>query len=367
MIINLGIDRPTRAEIDLSAFVGNYKKIKNNFSVMAMVKANAYGHGITKISRVLTDLNVDFLGVAYIEEAVYLRKQGIDVPILVLGAINPNQLKDFIDWNIDITASSIEKLKAVDTIAKICGKKARVHLKFDTGMERIGVHWYNANSMISVLKDLTNIDIIGVFSHFSCSDTDEEFTNTQISRFDNVVQSLNSSGLYAKYYHLSNSSGVKFEVPKYINMIRPGISLYGYGISNLKPVMNFKTSVSYFKVVRKGNPISYNHTFTPNVDTRIITLPVGYGDGYMRALSNKSKVAIGDKLYPVVGNICMDQMMVDIGPEGTAYNGDEVLLFGGNGKLEISAEELASLAGTISYELLCGISLRVPRVYLNKM
>ncbi|PID26373.1 MAG: alanine racemase [Candidatus Cloacimonadota bacterium] len=368
MRIESKIDRATKAIINLSHLEHNYNLVKNgsdNRSIMGIVKANGYGHGIEKISKTIIDLGIKYLGVAYLEEALFLRNIGITTPILVLGAINSKQIRDYIENDIDLTASSIDKALAIDSMAKICGKKAKVHIKIDTGMERIGVHWYNSEKFFKILSTLRNIEFKGLFSHLSSSDTDVKFTLDQISRFDESVKALNNLSIFPKYYHISNSYGLNYSFPQYINMVRPGINLYGYGTTGLKPVMNLETEISYFKVVEKGSSISYNQTYKTKERTRVVTLPIGYGDGYLRSLSNKAYVYIRGNKYPQVGNICMDQMMVDIGFNGTAYNGDKVLLMGSDGKNYIGADSLAELAGTISYEILCSLNNRVPRVYKN--
>lgn len=373
-------NRPTRAEISLSALKNNFGIVKsligNNVKTMVMVKANAYGHGIHKISEELLASGADYLGVAYLEEAVYLRKCGVESPILVLGAINTDQVQDFIDYNIEITSSSLDKSKAISNVAREMGKEARVHLKIDTGMERIGVHWYNAEKFIESTYELDNINVVGVFSHLAKAESDREFTKTQIARFDEVVKFMDKNNILPGLVHLANSAGIINFKESHYNMVRPGIMLYGYNPNGylpgetfnnkkLKPVMTLKTKVSFFKVCPADTGISYNHTYRTEDQTRIVTLPIGYGDGYNRLLSNKGEVIIRGEKYPVVGNVCMDQVMVDLGSNGTAYNGDDVLLFGEMDDNKIPLDFLCEKIDTITYEFLCNISSRVPRIYID--
>ncbi|MBN2780258.1 MAG: alanine racemase, partial [Alphaproteobacteria bacterium] len=257
---------------------------------------------------------------------------------------------------------SIDKSKAISEVAVQMGKVARVHLKVDTGMERIGVHWYNADSFISETFLLPGVQVEGLFSHLAQAD-DPDSSRKQIMRFDSIVQKLKQEKRCPPLVHLLNSSGIVNYPDFQYDMIRAGIVLYGYTPEiqeKLKPVMSLMTKVSYFKVVLKDVGIGYNHTHKTIEQTRVVTLPVGYGDGYLRLFSNKGEVLIRGKAYPVVGNVCMDQTMVDIGPNGEAYCDDDVEMFGSHIKLE----EICQKVGTIPYEILCCISNRVPRIYL---
>jgi alanine racemase len=333
---------------------------------MGMVKADAYGHGILEISSVLLREGVEYLGVAYIEEAKYLRDCGIKSPILVVGPTNHTQLDDFIHHHIEITCASLEKAKQISDVAAKYRENAKIHLKIDTGMERIGVHWYNAEKFIEEAASLPYLEIKGVFSHFAKAEDDATLTIQQIKRFDRVIHFMDRHRLLPELVHLANSAGTINYPEAHYNMVRPGIILYGYMDalqSELKPVMTLKTKVSFFKVVPQNTGISYCHTYTTQKQTRIVTLPIGYGDGYRRHFSNTGEVIIRGKRYPVAGNVCMDQLMVDIGPDGIAYNGDDVLLFGESGVDQLPLDDLAARINTIPYEILCGISGRVPRIY----
>ena len=373
-------NRPTRAEISLNNLRNNLSIVRScirrDVKIMAMVKANAYGHGLYEISSELLKQGVEYLGVAFLEEGIYLRKCGITAPIVVLGAINTDQIVEFIKHDIEITSSSIDKSAAIAAVAKNMGKEAKVHLKIDTGMERIGVHWNHAERFIETSYECKSMTIKGICSHFAKAETDLDFTYQQLNRFESVLNMMEKKRLLPELIHIANSAGVMNYKNSHYTMVRPGIMLYGYnpngylpdvrfGDRKLKPVMTLKTKVAYFKVVQAQTGISYNHTYTTGKQTRIVTLPIGYGDGYVRQLSNKGDVIIRGKKYPVVGTICMDQCMVDIGMDGTAYNGDDVLLFGEMDGNTLPLETLCDSIGTVTYEFLCSITSRVPRIYID--
>lgn len=365
--------RPTRVEINLRNLDANLNAIRelvDNRKIMAIVKANAYGHGLIEISKRLVKDGIDYIGVAFVEEAIRLREKGIETPILVLGAIDNDQIPLFLQHNIEITGSSIEKLEAISKYSKDLGITAKVHLKIDTGMNRIGVQWDRVEEFLQTAFTLPNIKITGIFSHFVSSSFDPEFTKLQLKRFSKVLDIVFST--YAKkkdlLVHLSNSGAIANNLKDaFFDMVRPGLMLYGYSAiestqKQLKPVMSFKTKVEYFKVIDSGVTVGYDRTYTTKEQTRIVTLPVGYADGYPRSLTNKGKVIIRDKEYTISGRVCMDQSMVDIGMSAEAYNGDDVLLWGKDGDNFIDLWELSNLANRSIYEILCSISQRVPRV-----
>ncbi len=365
-------DRPTKALIKLANLENNYRIVKRlcKTKIMAMIKADAYGHGMVRIAKELSKFKVDYFGVAYLEEALELRANQIQEPILVLGAINTGQIAGFIENDIEITSSSIEKSLAISKVAKKMGKKALVHLKVDTGMGRIGVQWHNAYKFIKESYKMENLKIKGLFSHFALADEDANFTQIQLARFKDLVKQLEKENLRPEIVHLANSAGLINFKESHFDMVRPGLMLYGYapwqkfGKLNLKPVMSLISTVTYFKVLPKNTGISYGHSYKTKTQSRIVTLPLGYGDGYFRALSNKGFVIIRNHKYPIAGNICMDQMMIDIGENGTAYNGDPVLIFGEYENSSLSLEELCEKINTIPYEFLCSITKRVPRIYI---
>ncbi len=373
------IHRPTRAEVSISRLLNNFGIAKSlageKTGIMAMVKANAYGHGICRVSEELLKAGAEYLGVAYLEEALFLRRNGITAPILVLGAINTEQVRDFIAHDVEITTSSIDKSRAVSNAAVAMGRTARVHLKIDTGMERIGVHWYHAEKFIEETSAMPGLEVRGIFSHLAKAESDPDFTGLQISRFAKAVEFTERKNIRPKIAHLANSACLINRTDGLFDMARPGIMLYGYNPNGLLPDVSFngrkllpamtlKSKVSYFKSVPAGTGISYNHTYVTPRQTRIVTLPLGYGDGYSRLLSNRGEVAIRGRLYPVAGTVCMDQTMVDIGPDGTAYNGDDALIFGDMEGASIPLESLCEKTGSITYEFLSNISYRVPRIYV---
>ena len=367
--------RPTRVEVNLSNLSHNLKVIRDcigKTKIMGIVKANAYGHGLEKISQHIEKENVDYIGVAFIEEAIMLRKKGIKTPILVLGAINNQQIQMFIENNVTFTGSSMEKLEAISNTAKKLNKEAKVHLKIDTGMGRIGVQWDRVEPFLKGAFSLTNLKIEGVFSHFADSSNDLDFTKVQLERFELVLKKIYK---YIKrediLIHLCNSGAIGNNLKDgFFDMVRSGLMMYGYSPikevqETLRPVMTYKTKVSYFKVLGKGLTVGYDRTYTTKEETRIVTLPIGYADGYPRSLSNKGGVIIRDKKYPIVGRMCMDQSMVDIGPKREAYNGDDVLLWGRDGNNFVDLWDVSNLAERSIYEILCSISQRVPRVYID--
>ena len=313
---------------------------------------------------------VSHLGVAILEEGIELREAGIDAPILVLGGILGNQIEHFINYDLEICASSVFKLKAVDEVAAALGKKAKVHLKLDTGMSRIGVRWDHAASLFDAAVAAKNIEICGVFSHFANSDgADFRFARVQLQRFNAALEYFPQHGLPMPCRHIANSGAVLQMPEAYLDMVRPGILPYGVYPSpdcqrtiEVKPLLSYRTRVVYFKVIAGGTTVGYDRTWTAPDDTRVVTLPVGYGDGYLRALSNRGAVLIRGHRYPIVGRVSMDQCTVDIG-QGSAYIDDEVVLIGEQGDEKITVEELAEWMQTIPYEVLTLINNRVPRVY----
>ena len=368
--------RPTTAYVSRSALEANVRLVRERIgrgrSIMAVVKANAYGHGLVPASRTLLELGVERLGVAFLEEGIALRRAGITAPILVLGGLIGNQARHFIEHDLEITAASPLKVRQLDQAARLAGRRARVHLLFDTGMERFGVHWDNAELLYNQVRASSFIDVVGVLSHLAQAEAlDPAFTQLQRARFEAVWAARGAlPGDREPMAHLANSAGVLLHGDSLLyDMVRPGLALYGIGprgpFPGLRPALRLETRVAYFKVVRAGSPVSYDGTWAPVVDTRVVTLPVGYGDGYLRSLSNRAQVVLRGRRHPVVGRVTMDATMVDIGPEGTGYNGDPVLLIGRQGEAEVRVEELAKWADTIPYEILTAISARVPRVYVD--
>ncbi len=367
--------RPTRVEVDLRILADNFAKIKSHVGsakIMPVLKANAYGHGLVRTAQLVQNLNADYLGVAVLEEGILLRKAGITIPILVLGGIWGNQIPHFIKYDLSITASSVGKLNQIEEVAAQMNKRAHVHLKIDTGMERIGVHYYNAEKLLQASITCKHIDIDGIYSHFANSDSsDLTFSRMQLERFLETVFFYAKHSLPPPIKHIANSGAILQMPEATLDLVRPGIMMYGVYPSRevqkrieVKPALSWKSLVVYFKVIKEGSTVSYGMKWKAKHDVRAITVPLGYGDGYMRSMSHKAEVLIRGKRYPVVGVISMDQIVVNI-ENDSAYNGDEVILIGSDGNISITVEELAEWAGTIPYEILTNINTRVPRVYID--
>ncbi len=374
-IASAEIVRPTQVEVDLDRLTMNYRRIRQKVApslVMPILKANAYGHGLVEIARHLEKLGVDYFGVAVLEEGILLREAGITAPILVLGGIWGSQIPLFLENDLTLTASSIEKLEQIEDSARKTGRTARVHLKIDTGMERIGVHHYNAERFFQAAQRCEHLVVEGVFSHLANAEAaDLASARLQLARFHEALRFYEDHGLDMPMRHIANSAAILQLPESYLDVVRPGILLFGVYPSEhvprdigVRPTLSWKSRVVYFKVVKPGNPVSYGWTWQSDHLVRIVTVPVGYGDGYFRSMSGKAHVLLRDHLYPVVGLICMDQIMVNI-EWNSAYNGDEVILIGEAGDQAISVEDLAGWAETIPYEVLTNINTRVPRIYLS--
>ncbi|MDD2942142.1 MAG: alanine racemase [bacterium] len=365
--------RPSGLYIDLDAMRQNIAFLRSRTSgsrFMAVVKANAYGHGLLSSARVAIDAGADYLGVAFVEEGIRLRQAGIKAPILVFGGIFETQVRYFLEHNLELTVSSIDKLKSVEAVAKASGVRARIHLKIDTGMERVGVHYYSAGRFLDEAMKVRFCDVVGVFSHLALADEDEAFTRVQIGRFSEIRSYLAGRISGNTMFHLANSAGVLSFPDSHFDMVRPGLAIYGVspaenllGTDYLTPVLQLKSRVVYFKVVKKGAGVSYGHRWIAPADTRVVTIPVGYGDGLPRRLSPGGQVLIRERKYPIVGVVCMDQLMADIGPDGEAYVGDEVVLIGRQGAEAITVQDVARIDGTITYEVLTSLNQRLPRRY----
>jgi alanine racemase len=366
--------RPTWAEVDLKAIRYNLNQIRRlvgaRVAVMAVVKANAYGHGLVEVSGALQSEGVEYLGVATIDEALRLRERRINTPILLLGSVLEEEAQIAIKNDVTLTLCSCELLKI---IAKICSKeskKAKVHIKIDTGMGRIGIWHEEALDFIGKVLNEKSVDVEGVYTHFSSAGRDDFFTQYQIDSFKNLIERIENNGIEIKYKHAANSIATVDLKTAHLNLVRPGIIIYGMypkrgfeKLVKLKPALSLKTRIIYLKNTPEGRSISYGRTYITQKHTKIATLPIGYADGYGRILSNKAEVLVRGKRAPVVGKVTMDQTMLDVGHVRGVSLGDEVVLIGKQGFDEIMTEKLARLAGTIAYEIICSISNRVPRVY----
>lgn len=370
------VRRPTTAVISRSALRSNLafiaRRIGPERQIMAVVKANAYGHGLIETARTLVDGGAHRLGVAFLEEGIALRRAGLSCPILVLGGLIGNQVRHFLEHDLELCGASPHKLRQIDTIAAEMGVRAKVHLLVDTGMERLGIHAETACRLLEAAASASCVDVVGVFSHLARSEEpDPSPTLRQLERFGTVLDRLSDFGLEGALKHIANSGGVLHHGEDlWLDMVRPGLALYGVGprgpVDGLQPAMRLESRVVYFKVVPAGAGVGYGATWHAPCDTRLATVPIGYGDGYPRALSNRGQLGIRGQLYPVVGTVTMDATMVDLGPKGTAYNEDGVLVFGRDGGLCIPVEAVARAAGTIPYEILCAVSPRVPRFYVDE-
>lgn len=373
--------RPTFAEIHLDALRHNYSLLRNTVpprtAIMAVVKADAYGHGFLETSRELDRQGVDAFGVAFMAEAIQLRKSGIDRPILLLGGVYPGQERKCVGFGISSIVFSLEQLKAFDLAAGKLYRKAFVHLKIDTGMGRLGIPYEQVPDLLDAMKLLPNIYLEGVVSHFASADELDEsgqyYTRLQAERFAWAIDRIRQAGFNPRYVHLANSAGALLNDYPFCNLVRPGIALYGafpspdfQGQLQLRPVMRLKSKVAMLKWVEPPSSISYGRRFTAEQRTLIASVPVGYADGYPRALTNRGEALICGTRARVAGTVCMDWTMFDVTHIPDIKVGDEVTLMGADksGNI-IGAEELAQLSGTIPYELFCGISKRVPRVYLG--
>jgi len=307
-----------------------------------------------------------------VEEALTIRQAGIATPIITSGPFSKFQVGLFIENKIDFTIASIDALHLIDEAAAFYGKIVNVHLKIDTGMMRIGVRHSNAHKLFEAALKAKNCHVVSIYSHFtSADDEDLSFARLQLERFIEVTNFYDTYRLNKPLLQIANSAAICRLQDSHLDMVRPGIMLYGYHPSrqseaevSLKPALSFRAKVMYFKVILEGSSVGYGGTWTAPRNCRAVTIPVGYGDGYQRGLSNKSEVLIRGKRYPTVGTICMDQTVVCIG-DGEAYNGEEVVLLGSQGEETITADDLATLLGTINYEVLSSISIRVPRIYIN--
>ena len=370
--------RATFAEIDLDKLTANYRAIDDAVGtarVLPVLKANAYGHGLVEIARHLEPLGPAGFGVAILEEGILLRSSGISAPILVMGSPQEAQISHFLKHDLTMTASSDSILRQINRLAREMGTKARVHLKVDTGMGRIGTSPQTAGSMFETGLAADNVDIEAVYSHFATADeADRSGTERQLDRFLGAVSFYANRDIPTPELHIANSGGILGFPQSHLDLVRPGILLFGVYPSedvahtiDVSPILSWKSQVAFVKEQQAGDPVSYGSTWAPTNTTRVITIPAGYGDGYFRALSNKGEVIVGGKRCPIVGRICMDQFMVDIGPEGTALDGEEVVMMGVQGTSTVSAEDIAGWADTIPYEVLSNINTRVARVYIGSV
>lgn len=361
------------AKIDLNAISKNVEGVRNtipaNTMIMAVIKADAYGHGAVSVSKYLDD-KIDWYGVSNVYEGVELRNNGLNKPILILGATMPDEMSTIVKYALTPAIFDYERAKLLSDIAVENNTVVNIHIKVDTGMSRIGFQCNNSSlDEICKISELPGLSIEGIFTHFAKADEiDKTSAYQQKELFDSFVEKLALRGIDPIIKHISNSAGIMELDAKY-NMVRMGIMLYGLYPSDevdknykLYPAMELITHVTHVKEIEAGLGVSYGHTYITDKKTKIATIPVGYADGYPRCLSNKGYVLIKGKKCPIIGRICMDQMMIDVTGIDVSV-GDDVILFGTDGKNEISVEEVANNASSFNYEMVCRISRRVPRVY----
>ncbi len=370
--------RPVWAEVNLDNIINNINEIKKNINaeeIIAVVKANAYGHGAIDVAPILVESGADKLAVATLSEALELREAGIKVPILILGYTDVSFAEMLINNDIEQTVYSLDYSKELSKKAEALGKIAKIHIAVDTGMGRIGFlpNKKSVEEVVEISK-LINLKITGVFTHFSNADEeDKSYAHNQIEKFNSFINEIEKREVNLGVKHISNSASIIDIEDAHYNAIRPGIILYGYYPSDyinkdklkLMPALSLKCQVIHVKELPKGEYIGYGRKFRTERDSVIATLPIGYADGYIRGLYGKAQVIINGKLAPVVGKICMDQCMVDVTDIGPVNVGDEVILLGEDNGIKNNADDMAEILDTINYEILCMIGRRVPRIYIK--
>ena len=373
-VINLSRYLRTFAEIDVDAIENNLNELKNcipeNTLKCAVVKADAYGHGAVTIAELLSD-KVDFFAVASADEAMELRREGIKNNILILSYTHSDDYEELISNDVRLTIYNKNRANKVNEVAKKLGKIAKVHIAIDTGMTRIGFYPDDeAVREVCEINKLENIELEGIFSHYACADmTAKSVSDKQTELFKDFVKKCNDEGVSFSIKHMCNSAGIS-EFNEHFDLVRMGISLYGLYPSdeidqtkiNLIPALTFKSHIISIKDVDEGTGISYGHTYVANEKRRIATVSAGYADGYPRALSGCGRVIVNGKYAPIVGRVCMDMFMIDVTDIDCAIT-DEVILFGSDGNLTVSAEEIGEKSMSFNYEVICGVSRRIPRVY----
>ncbi len=350
------------------------KRVGTQRKILLAVKANAYGHGAITVSRMAEKMGVNWLGVATVPEAIELRQAGISLPILKFSPAFPEEMEAALAHGITLSICDIANARALDEIARKTKKKVSVHIKVDTGMNRIGVAADNAEEFAkNIRSECLNLRVEGIFTHLPLSDEPQrdDFTKKQLAKFKGTVEHITTAlGYEVPLVHAANSGGVLAHEDSWLSMVRPGIMLYGFlpggdtpATVALQPGLSLLTKISFLKFVKAGTPIGYGGSWIAPRDTHIATIPAGYADGFNRLFSNCGQVLIGGRKYPVVGRVCMDQSMIDLGPETNARVGDKVTLIGKDGNEEITVNDWAKALKTITYEVTCQINSRVQRVF----
>ena len=371
---------PTWTEVNLDAIAQNVRNIKKLIGekkeLMAVVKGNAYGHDILEVSSVVLNNGATRLAVARLEEGIFLRKAGITVPILVLGLTLEQQVELLVSYNITPTVCKYETIEKLSKFAVKEDKTVKIHIKVDTGMGRIGIFPNHVLDFVKKVKALKNIEIEGIFTHFSVADEkDKTYTEEQFRKFMGVLSALEKEGIKIPVKHVGNSATLLDFPHMWLDLVRPGISIYGLYPSTevrktvkLIPAHSFKTRIVFLKELSAGEYISYGRTYTTTKRrTKVASLPVGYADGYNRLLSNQGEVLVRGRRFPVIGRVCMDQCMIDVTNLSQVKIGDEVVLWGRQGEEEITVEEIAEKIGTINYEIVhMPDKKRVPKLFIKE-
>ncbi len=373
----MSVFRPTRVEIDLAALRHNFQEVQrtvgSDCDVLAVVKANAYGHGVSHVAPALAAAGANLFGVALVEEGVELRMLGIEQPILILGSLFPGQESDVLEYQLTPVLYDLDCAHRLDGAARDAGRTVDYHLKIDTGMGRLGFRVERLNEVLPALKKLKSLNMSGLMSHLAVADEPERpLTASQCDAFAKVVAVVEQAGFSPRYRHIANSAGIYSRELDGCNLVRPGIFLYG-GLTGgpfsrrftQQPVMRFVSQVAQLKDVPCGEGISYGHRFMTSRPSRVAAIPVGYADGYNRLLTNCGEVLIHGQRLPVAGTVCMDWTLVDVTDLADVQVGDDVTLLGSDGDEIITAEEWADKVGSITYEVFCNISKRVPRIFVN--
>jgi len=370
--------RPIWLEINLDAIAHNVKKIRQivgkNIQIIAVVKANAYGHGAIEVSETLLENGVTILGVGIIEEGIVLREAGIKAPILVCGLTTDDQLEPLVMYNLSATVCKLKTIQTLSRIASKNKKKVRVHIKIDTGMGRLGIPSEDTLNFVKEIGKMKNIEIEGIFTHFAATnEEDGNYTRKQFEKYKKALLELERERINIPLEHVANSTAILNSSHFHLNAVRPGIIVYGLfpspktkQIVQLRPAAEFKTKIIFLKEVSAGKSIGYGKTYTTTRPTRIATLPVGYADGYSWLLSNKGEVLVRGERAPIIGRICMDLCMIDVTHIEGVEIGDKVVLWGKQGSEMISVEEVAQKTGSIVYEVICMVDKeRVPKVFIK--
>ncbi len=359
--------RPTWAEVDLGALTRNLRRIKAKMpagvKIMFVVKANAYGHDAALCANAAQEARAaDWLGVSSVEEGLALRDAGVRLPVLILGSLYPfESVLAAVAHDLTPVVASLEAARRLAEVAQKLQRRVDCHVKVDTGMGRIGASPEAALGIVRHLASLKSVRVQGIYTHLACAENDAAFTAEQLKRFRRVVAALSREGLRPPLVHAANSAGALKRPASRFDLVRPGLAAYGM-FPGFEPALTLKSKIVFLKTVAKGASVSYGATWRARRPTRIATLPIGYGDGYARALSNRADVLVGGRRCPVVGRVTMDQVMVDVTEAPPARVGDDAVLIGRQGRAEIQVSELSRLTGTIPYETATALSSRVPRV-----